>query len=864
MNAPARRFRVALSFAGEKRSYVSAIAESLASRLSEAAILYDKYHEAEFARWDLGMLLPELYHDQADLVVVVVCPDYDEKEWCGLEWNAIYDLLKKRRHQDVMFLRFANATARSLFSTVGYVELDNITPEQAATRILQRLALNEELPRDHYGAIASNQTPPECDAPHAALNLIAQVVPPPRCFGRETELDELSKALTGTESASLLVLGPPGIGKTTLTRQVASCKEVVARFGVRCWFVELETVNNASELCNAIILRMGFAPGTKFEYILNWVSRAASLLVLDNLETPTEQDEPAVQDVLQRLSTTPNVSLLCSSRSGVALAVPRWSKPLVALQPLPNSEARRLFLELARGLLDNDPHLDYFLAELGGVPLAIELVAQRAAGNESLWELRKLWERLGTKLARHPYLSPNRRNSVARSLYFSWRSTRLHREGRVLFRLLGQLPAGIADEDRQGLLGDAAVEAARQLLTVGLAFRNKNRLDLLPPIRDYARRIRRPPGGAVKWVDHYLELADNFGDLVGKRGGRSAANRLMPEIANIEAALLAAAESGDRSRAVQAAFHFAEFCRFGGRGGAVLSSLATACANAQDPDGEALCRECEADISRTRFDFGTATALYAQASATYRKSYAHGRQAWCCLCMGDMALIRSNNGSAQEDYEQALALYRHAEDKLGEANAQLRLGDSALARSKHDLAEKYYVDAASIYRGLRATLGEANCTKGLADVAFDRGALDAASQGYGQALPLFQDVWDVLGEANCLLGNAEVILRRQEYHRALAEFNRAFDLFDQIGAVLGEANALTGLGDAARALGDEVTARKRYKQALALETTVGNTDNAAITEACLSALESHSQILHARRRKLSISTCHCACADAPL
>lgn len=39
----------------------------------------------EFARRNLGIYLPNLYHDQSDLVVVVVCPDYDEKEWTGLE-----------------------------------------------------------------------------------------------------------------------------------------------------------------------------------------------------------------------------------------------------------------------------------------------------------------------------------------------------------------------------------------------------------------------------------------------------------------------------------------------------------------------------------------------------------------------------------------------------------------------------------------------------------------------------------------------------------------------------------------------------------------------------------------------------------
>jgi hypothetical protein len=99
MSAASNRFRVAFSFAGEKRDYVAKVAAMLAARFGEAAVLYDKYHEAEFARRDLGLYLPDLYHAESDLVVVVLCREYEAKEWCGLEWDAIFDLLKKRKNE---------------------------------------------------------------------------------------------------------------------------------------------------------------------------------------------------------------------------------------------------------------------------------------------------------------------------------------------------------------------------------------------------------------------------------------------------------------------------------------------------------------------------------------------------------------------------------------------------------------------------------------------------------------------------------------------------------------------------------------------------------------------------------------------
>jgi hypothetical protein len=145
-----RRFRVALSFAGEKRYFVDQAARILARHFDEEKILYDKFHEAEFARSDLGTYLPDLYNANSDLVVVVVCPDYDQKSWTGLEWVAIHDLLKQRKESDVMLCRFEYATVRGLYSTAGFVELDDKTPHQAVSLILQRLALNEGHSKQHY------------------------------------------------------------------------------------------------------------------------------------------------------------------------------------------------------------------------------------------------------------------------------------------------------------------------------------------------------------------------------------------------------------------------------------------------------------------------------------------------------------------------------------------------------------------------------------------------------------------------------------------------------------------------------------------------------------------------------------------
>ena len=155
-----KRFRIAFSFAGEKRAFVEATAQILAQRFGEDKILYDKFHEAEFARFDLGIYLPKLYSEQSELIVSVLCENYDQKRWTGWEWVHIYGLLTKADGYRVIHSRFDYANADGLSHVAGFVELDEKTPEQFATLILQRLAINEGKPKDYYTKNNDHQADP--------------------------------------------------------------------------------------------------------------------------------------------------------------------------------------------------------------------------------------------------------------------------------------------------------------------------------------------------------------------------------------------------------------------------------------------------------------------------------------------------------------------------------------------------------------------------------------------------------------------------------------------------------------------------------------------------------------------------------
>lgn len=159
----AKRFRVAISFAGEKRHFVKELAEILAFRLGRESILYDKFLEAELARSDLASYLPKLYKDETELIVVIFCGNYPNKEWCGLEWRAIYSLVKKKADHTIMLMRFDRVEPEDLHDLAGFIELDELSPVQAARHILERLALNAS--REMHASLVPPEPPQEFQQP---------------------------------------------------------------------------------------------------------------------------------------------------------------------------------------------------------------------------------------------------------------------------------------------------------------------------------------------------------------------------------------------------------------------------------------------------------------------------------------------------------------------------------------------------------------------------------------------------------------------------------------------------------------------------------------------------------------------------
>ena len=137
------KFKVAFSFPGEKRSYVSKIVRILTDDMGENSVFYDEDYQAQLARPNLDTLLQRIYKDNSDLIVVILCKEYSEKEWCGLEWRAIREIIKAKEDNKIMFIRFDNVEIDGVLSIDGYINANKYSEIEASEFILERLRLLE-------------------------------------------------------------------------------------------------------------------------------------------------------------------------------------------------------------------------------------------------------------------------------------------------------------------------------------------------------------------------------------------------------------------------------------------------------------------------------------------------------------------------------------------------------------------------------------------------------------------------------------------------------------------------------------------------------------------------------------------------
>ncbi len=572
--------------------------------------------------------------------------------------------------------------------------------------------------------------------------------PPVRALvGRSAEVELLCRLVE--KGRLVTVLGPPGIGKTSLA--VHAAERLQAR--LPGWFCDLSNQRTEAELAAQVMALFGKAANAP-EEVGEWLATLGpALLVLDNFE----QLASAAPSVVEWSRAAPELSILVTSRERLAVDGERVLEltPLAVPEPgaveeLATSEAVRLFLERARDAGaspgDNLEAVAEVVRHLDGIPLAIELAAARTR----LLSPAELAERLrgGDDMLAIRKRGHARHETLADAIRWSWEllSDEERRALACCSVFAGSFPVRAAERVLEtAAIESPAIEVLAALREKSLVYAaGEGRLGLYASIRQFAARTL---GGEDR--ENALDAHASF---FRERAARFTRSRLLLE--RFRETSAHGAMWRDADNLVGALDHSAETeARVDLAGALIFLGVSTAATEADlaealddaatPPSTRAVARLAlhQALVARGRFDeaSGHATRVIEDASmpASIRAA------AWVRL--GISQRVEGKTGEAMRSHERAAAL-------IGDAPSSLRAIDVAcMGRLMCDIrdvdaARRLNDEATALAQALGepwlAALGPAN----LAQLEQELGAFDRAEALLEPAIARFRDASEPLYE----------------------------------------------------------------------------------------------------------------------
>lgn len=130
-------YDVGLSFAGEQRQYVEQVADELSSR--GIRVFYDDYETGKLWGKDLYAHLSDIYQNTCRYCVIFISEEYASKVWTNQERISAQARALKEKHEYILPARFDDTQIEGLLDTVGHVDLNEISPEELANLIHEKV-----------------------------------------------------------------------------------------------------------------------------------------------------------------------------------------------------------------------------------------------------------------------------------------------------------------------------------------------------------------------------------------------------------------------------------------------------------------------------------------------------------------------------------------------------------------------------------------------------------------------------------------------------------------------------------------------------------------------------------------------------
>jgi TIR domain/NB-ARC domain len=198
---------------------------------------------------------------------------------------------------------------------------------------------------------------------------------PQRFIGRVNERASLIKTLTNEPRLPAVVLGGPGMGKSTLCVKVINQDDVKKAYDRIC-YVRLDSIITTDAMIAKLRDNLGLiASRSAFKQVMGELEHCSSLLFLDNFEDYWWSKPKEAEDILSHLAQIQQSTFVITLRGIESPLGPQWGAR-IDLPPLSYDESRILFTstsEKDEHFMDSDA-LDEIIRSMDGIPLAIVLM----------------------------------------------------------------------------------------------------------------------------------------------------------------------------------------------------------------------------------------------------------------------------------------------------------------------------------------------------------------------------------------------------------------------------------------------------------------------------------------------------------
>lgn len=123
-------YQIGLSFAGEDRIYVEAVAAELKSK--GITVFYDNYEQVDLWGKDLYQHLNDVYKNKCEYCIIFISENYAKKLWTIHELKSAQTKAFAENKEYILPVRFDNTELPGMNSTIGYLDCNKISPTELA------------------------------------------------------------------------------------------------------------------------------------------------------------------------------------------------------------------------------------------------------------------------------------------------------------------------------------------------------------------------------------------------------------------------------------------------------------------------------------------------------------------------------------------------------------------------------------------------------------------------------------------------------------------------------------------------------------------------------------------------------------